>query len=128
MSLTKLSLAAIVVSSCVTGAFATSNTLEEAFKNGTVKGELKAYYFANKNASNDKDSLFSMGALIGYKTDSLYGFSLGLTAQGSSSPFADQGAKADYTSVWDEYGTGGSYVYRHTSCCNRWFSCQQRCL
>lgn len=87
-----------------TSVFASSNTLEEAFKHSEITGELKAYYFANKNDQGDKDSILTSGVSIGFKTDSLYGFSLGITAQGSSSPFADNGAKEDYNSHM--YGPG----------------------
>jgi len=103
MKLAKLSLAAIVVAGLASSSFA-ADTLADAFKNGSVNGELKAYYFANKDDSGDKDSLFTTGVLLGYKTASFYGLSLGLTFQGSSSPFADKGAKADYSGY--EYGSG----------------------
>ena len=42
--------------------------------------------------------------MLGYKTASFYGFSLGLTAQGSASPFADSDGKAYYNG--DMYGSG----------------------
>ena len=111
MKLAKLSLAAIVVAGLTSSSFA-ADTLADAFKNGKVNGELKAYYFANDGGDlnkggdrgGDKDSIFTTGILLGYKTAPLYGFTLGLTAQGSASPFADKGAKADYSSY--EYGSG----------------------
>jgi len=103
MKLAKLSLAAIVVAGLASSSFA-ADTLADAFKNGKVNGELKAYYFANENASNERDSIFSTGIMLGYKTAPLYGFTLGLTAQGSASPFADAGGKADYAG--DMWGSG----------------------
>jgi len=87
MKLAKLSLAAIVVAGLASSSFA-ADTLADAFKNGTVNGELKAYYFTNDNGTS-KEDIFSTGVMLGYKTASLYGFTLGLTAQGSASPFAD---------------------------------------
>ena len=103
MKLAKLSLAAIVVAGLASSSFA-ADTLADAFKNGKVNGELKAYYFANEDDTNDKDSIFTTGVMLGYKTAPLYGFTLGLTAQGSSSPFADAGGKADYDGHM--YGSG----------------------
>ena len=87
MKLAKLSLAAIVVAGLASSSFA-ADTLADAFKNGTVNGELKAYYFTNDNGQSNED-IFSTGVMLGYKTASLYGLSLGLTFQGSASPFAD---------------------------------------
>ncbi|WP_067174032.1 OprD family outer membrane porin [Sulfurospirillum sp. UCH001] len=103
MKLAKLSLAAIVVAGLTSSSFAADN-LADAFKNGKVSGELKAYYFSNKDDVGDKDSIFTTGVLLNYKTDTLYGFGLNLTAQGSSSPFADHGAKDDYK--YSMYGPG----------------------
>ena len=103
MKLAKLSLAAIIVAGLASSSFA-ADTLADAFKNGKVNGELKAYYFANENENNERDSIFSTGVMLGYKTAPLYGFTLGLTAQGSASPFADAGGKSDYNG--DMYGSG----------------------
>jgi imipenem/basic amino acid-specific outer membrane pore len=103
MKLAKLSLAAIVVAGLASSSFA-ADTLADAFKNGKVTGELKAYYFANENADNERDSIFTTGVLLNYKTATLYGFGLNLTAQGSASPFADKGGKEDYAGSM--YGTG----------------------
>ncbi|ATB68696.1 outer membrane porin, OprD family [Sulfurospirillum diekertiae] len=102
MKLAKLSLAAIVVAGLASSSFA-ADTLADAFKNGTVNGELKAYYFTNDNGKSSED-IFSTGVLLGYKTASLYGLSLGLTFQGSASPFADDGGKDRFNSSM--YGPG----------------------
>ena len=91
MKLAKLSLAAIVVAGLTTSSFA-ADSLEGAFKEGKVSGELKAYYFTKDNGTTDAD-IFTSGLTLGYKTGSLYGFSLGLTAQASASPFADVDGK-----------------------------------
>ncbi len=87
MKLAKLSLAAMVVAGLASSSFA-ADTLADAFKNGKVNGELKAYYFTNDNGTS-KEDIFSTGAMLGYKTAPLYGLTLGLTFQGSASPFAD---------------------------------------
>ena len=113
MKLAKLSLAAIVVAGLASSSFAASTTLEDAFKNGKVTGELKAYYFANENADNERDSIFTTGVLLNYKTDTLYGFGLNLTAQGSASPFADKGGKEDYAGSM--YGSGAQFSEAYLS-------------
>ena len=124
MKLAKLSLAAIVVAGLASSSFA-ADTLADAFKNGKVNGELKAYYFSEDrpdgagadgifgNADDTKsgrNDIFTTGVMLGYKTAPLYGLTLGLTFQGSASPFADKGAKgndgdtANFAS--DMYGSG----------------------
>jgi len=102
MKLAKLSLAAIVVAGLASSSFA-ADTLADAFKNGTVNGELKAYYFTNDDGKSNED-IFSTGVMLGYKTASLYGLSLGLTFQGSASPFADDAGKDRFNSSM--YGPG----------------------
>ena len=102
MKLAKLSLAAIVVAGLTSSSFA-ADTLADAFKNGKVNGELKAYYFGTNDGSNGQD-IFTTGVLLGYKTASLYGFTLGLTAQGSASPFASDSSKDTYDGSM--YGSG----------------------
>lgn len=104
MKLAKLSLVTMMVAGLASSSFA-ADTLADAFKNGSVKGELRAYYF-NKtdNSGNNRDDLLTTGILLNYKTDTLYGFGANFTAQGNSSPFASQDAKNRF--MGDEYGTG----------------------
>ena len=103
MKLAKLSLAAIVVAGLASSSFA-ADTLADAFKNGTVNGELKAYYFGTNDGDGNRQDIFTTGVLLGYKTASLYGFTLGVTAQGSASPFASEGSKGTYDGSM--YGSG----------------------
>ena len=122
MKLAKLSLAAIVVAGLASSSFA-ADTLADAFKNGKVNGELKAYYFSQDREASDhgtlnvtddtkagRNDIFTTGVMLGYKTAPLYGFTLGLTAQGSSSSFADKGAKGNdgdtANFAGDMYGSG----------------------
>jgi len=99
MKLAKLSLAAIVVAGLASSSFA-ADTLADAFKNGKVNGELKAYYFTTDDGTSDAD-IFSTGVMLSYKTAPLYGLTLGLTAQGSASPFVDADGKAAFDgSMW----------------------------
>ena len=102
MKLAKLSLAAIVVAGFASSSFA-ADTLADAFKNGKVNGELKAYYFGTNDGDKGQD-IFTTGVSLAYKTASFYGFTLGLTAQGSSSPFASEGSKDAYAGSM--YGPG----------------------
>ncbi|MBE0494766.1 MAG: outer membrane porin, OprD family [Campylobacterales bacterium] len=110
MKLVKLSVAAFVVTGLASSSFA-ADTLADAFKNGKVTGELKAWYFdrdtGNQNdgtlAKGDTD-IFSTGVMLGYVTDSLNGLSLGATFQGSHAPSANSDAKNLYGT--DMYGSG----------------------
>ncbi|ARU49770.1 OprD family outer membrane porin [Sulfurospirillum diekertiae] len=105
MRLAKLSLVAIVVAGLASSAFAASTTLEDAFKNGKVSGELRAYYFSKTDsAGNNREDLFTTGILLNYKTDTFYGLGANFTAQGNASPFATDADKVRFNS--DEYGTG----------------------
>ncbi len=117
MNLAKLSLAAIVVAGFTTSAFA-ADTLADAFKNGKVKGELRAWYFDKDteklNSSTSPTSVIHDAAktgsildtaiILSYVTDSLNGFTLGATMQSSYSPFADTEAKTAFKD--DMWGSG----------------------
>ena len=111
MKLAKLSLVAIVVAGLASSSFAASDTLADAFKNGKVNGELRAWYFdrdtGDKNTgaiAKGNEDLFSTGVMLGYVTDSLYGFSFGATFQGNYAPMASKDAKNLYGT--DMYGSG----------------------
>lgn len=117
MKLAKLSLAAITVAGLTSSSFA-ADTLADAFKNGKVNGELHAWYTDREGSSTANSAatakinsdLFSTGLVLGYTTDTLYGFSLGATFQSSYAPFADGAvgtagtAKDDFKA--DMYGSG----------------------
>ena len=111
MKLAKLSLAAMVVAGLATSSFA-ADTLADAFKNGKVKGELRAWYFDRdfKNAmgaaapSTGSADIFNTGLVLNYVTDQFFGFYMGATMQSSYAPFADADAKTLYRN--DMYGSG----------------------
>ena len=123
MKLAKLSLAAMVVAGLASSSFA-ADTLADAFKNGKVSGELRAWYFdregsatadpdktaANKGGKDINADIFNTGVVLGYVTDSFYGFKLGATFQSNYAAFADGSlteagtAKSDFKG--DEYGSG----------------------
>ena len=100
MKLAKLSLAAIAVVGLTTSSFA-ADTLADAFKNGKVKGDIKAYYF-DKDTGTTSADIFTTGLMVNYVTDSFNGFKMGATFQSSASPIADDEAKV-------LFGTGGSH-------------------
>ena len=102
MKLAKLSLAAMMVAGLASSSFA-ADTLADAFKNGSVKGEIKAYYFNNDNDTSRED-IFTTGLMLNYKTATLYGFGANFTFQGSSSPFSDNDGEARYQGSM--YGPG----------------------
>jgi len=112
MKLAKLSLAAMVVAGLASSSFA-ADTLADAFKNGKVSGELKAWYFDKSadNAASTKytnENLTNLAIELGYVTDSFYGFSLGATFQGSGNiGSAEKNAKTVFAN--DEYA-GGSVL------------------
>ena len=58
--------------------------LSDAFKNGKIKGELKSYYFQEKQSDTGSSSIFHNGGSINYLTGNYYGFNLGSTFQASS--------------------------------------------
>lgn len=110
MKLAKLSLVAMVVAGLASSSFA-ADTLADAFKNGKVTGELKAWYFDRDTGDQNTNTLakgnadlFSTGVMLSYVTDSLYGLSFGATFQGNYAPFADSDAKNLYGT--DMYGSG----------------------
>ena len=111
MKLAKLSLAAIVVAGLATSSFA-ADTLADAFKNGKVNGELRAWYWDRDTGDSNTPAIakkgdadiFNAGLILSYVTDSLYGFKLGATMQSNYAPFADEEAKNLY--IADEYGSG----------------------
>ncbi len=108
-------MAAITVAGLTANAFA-ADTLADAFKNGKASGILKAWYFdrdtsvANKtvyavaDAGKGNASILNTGLVLGYVTDSFYGFKLGATMQSNFAPFATDDAKNLYSK--DEYGSG----------------------
>lgn len=104
MKLAKLSLAAIVVAGLTTSSFG-ADTLADAFKNGKVSGELRAWYFdRNRDAAGESADIFNTGVRLTYVTSPLYGLSFGATLQSNFTPFADADAKTVYED--EMYGSG----------------------
>ncbi|WNY98131.1 OprD family outer membrane porin [Sulfurospirillum sp. 'SP'] len=114
MKLAKLSLAAMVVAGLASSSFA-ADTLADAFKNGKVNGELRAWYWdrdtnevaATTAAGKGNADIFNAAVILNYVTDSLYGFYFGATAASNYAPFADKEAKQLFSK--DEYGSGAVF-------------------
>lgn len=104
MKFAKLSLVAIGIVGLSVSSFA-ADTLADAFKEGKVSGELKAFYWnRDRNPSISSDSIFNTGVMLNYKTASLNGFSMNITGQSNHAAFANTNAKTQFG--WDEYGSG----------------------
>lgn len=91
-----------------TNSFA-AETFADAFKKGSINGELRAYYF-DRDGSPDNSTttanahIFTTGLILKYVTDDFYGFKAGATFQSSYSPFANNDAKSVFNG--DMYGSG----------------------
>lgn len=117
MKLVKISLAAVLVAGLSTGSFA-ADTLGDAFKNGKVSGELKAWYFdkdteklnsSTAPTSVVKDTaktgdILNTALILNYVTDTFYGFNVGATMQANAAPFVDEEGKTAYKD--DMWGSG----------------------
>jgi hypothetical protein len=88
----KIGMNALIFMGLATSTFA-ADTLEDAFKKGKVTGEIRAYYFERDTGTKDAN-IFATGLMLNYLTDSFKGFKLGATFQSSSTPLADDDAKA----------------------------------
>ncbi|AOO63830.1 OprD family outer membrane porin [Sulfurospirillum halorespirans] len=108
MQIAKLSLVAAMVLG-FSGSVYAADTLADAFKNGKVNGELKAWYWdrtkdvSGGTSSHNNENLINTAVVIKYVTDSFYGLKLGATFQGNSMPWAESGAKTEFK---DEAGAG----------------------
>lgn len=118
MKLVKFSLVAMVVAGLASSSFAASDTLADAFKNGKVSGELRAWYFDKDTEKLDSSSkptkvmkdtdktgdILNTVAILNYVTDTFYGLNLGTTMVASAAPFADAEGHTAYAS--DMWGSG----------------------
>lgn len=109
MRYSKLTVNALIVMGLTTSSFA-SDTLEDAFKQGKVTGEIRAYYFERDTGIKDANIL-ATGLMLNYVTDSFKGFKVGTTFQSSSTPFADEDAKALFIRDMWAQGAQLSEVY-----------------
>lgn len=80
----KLTLTSLVASACLFSNVYAADTLEEAFKNGKVKGEIRSYFFQEDFDATGRSSITHFGGFINYETASYYGLTTGATFQVSS--------------------------------------------
>lgn len=100
MKLLKLSLATIVAMG--TASYA-ADSLSDAFKEGKIQGELKAYYYDRDWASGTtatgtaiKGNIIDLGLKLDYETAAFYNFKVGVGFQSSNSPWANEDGKTAY--------------------------------
>ena len=102
MKLLTFSLAALMAMGTVSFA---SDTLADAFKNGTFKGELKAYYYDREVGTGAVEGdIITLGAKLDYETADFYGFKAGLGIQTSNTPWIDEDGKGTFKG--DMWGSG----------------------
>ena len=108
MQIAKLSLVAAMVLG-FSGSVYAADTLADAFKNGNMNGELKAWYWdrtkdvSGATSSHNNENLLNTAVVLKYVTDSFYGLKFGATFQGNSMPWAESSAKTEFR---DEAGSG----------------------
>lgn len=110
MKKVKLSLVIATLSCLSINTFAADN-LADMFKDGKIKGELKAYYFDRDTKTGDQVGILSTGVLLNYETASFKGFKIGTLFQSSASPFASADAKTEYKSDMMASGSQLSNAY-----------------
>jgi imipenem/basic amino acid-specific outer membrane pore len=104
MKLIKLSLAAMIAFG--TCAVASSDTVYDAFSNGKVSGELRAYFFDRNSMGSESQSIVAYGTALNYSTDSLYGLKATVGVQTSDSPWITKGSDTYTKFKGDMYGSG----------------------
>jgi len=115
MKLLKLSLATIMAMG--TASYA-ADSLPDAFKEGKIQGELKAYYYdrdwekgTTASGTAIKGNIIDLGVKLDYETASFYNFKAGVGFQSSNSPWADKDGKTAYgttpgAGAMDMWGSG----------------------
>jgi hypothetical protein len=61
-----------------------ADSIDDAFKNGKISGEVRSYYFQERQSDTGTSSIFNNGGYLNYLTGNYYGLSLGATLQVSS--------------------------------------------
>lgn len=79
----KLTLSTCAVACLFSNMYAETN-LEEAFKNGKFKGEVKSYFFQEDYNTTGRSSIIHYGGSLSYETAKFYGLTTGATMQVSS--------------------------------------------
>lgn len=96
-----------------------ANTLEEAFTNSKVSGELKAQYFDKQDPGDGKnDTISVVGGNLGIVTDSFYGFTAGATFQATQTVSRDIKGANNFLGTMDASGAVLSESYLTYSLAN----------
>ncbi len=103
MKITNLAIKALMVGAITSSLFG-GESLSDALRNGTFKGELKAIAYDVDKAAKGEESIITIGVMLNYVSSDFYGFSIGLRGQSSNSPWADDAEKNFYKA--DLYGPG----------------------
>lgn len=89
-----------------------ADTLQEAFANSKVSGEIKAQYFDKQSPVDGKnDTISVVGGNLNLKTGSYYGFGAGVTFQTSHVLDVDYAGTNDYLGFMDASGSVMSESY-----------------
>ncbi|MFK5880596.1 MAG: OprD family outer membrane porin [Sulfurospirillum sp.] len=103
MELKNLGLSVLAVAAFTTNVYS-ADSLKDAFSNGKFDGGFKAVVYDVDKAAKGKESITSLGVMLHYTTAPFYGFSIGLRAQSSNSPWTNDKEKKFYKA--DLYGPG----------------------
>lgn len=108
MQFSKLSLATAILIG-LSGSVSAADTLADAFKNGKVSGELKAWYWdqtVDTAGASSNVNIINTAIELGYITDTFSGLRMGVTFQGNATPLADADAKTAYK--YEEWASGST--------------------
>lgn len=108
MKFAKFSVVAAIVLG-FSGSVYAADTLADAFKQGKVSGELKAWYWdqtVDTAGASTNVNIINTAIELGYVTDAFYGLRMGVTFQGNATPFAEADAKTAYK--YEEWASGST--------------------
>lgn len=108
MKFAKLSVVAAMVLG-LSGSVYAADTLADAFKNGKVNGELKAWYWdqtVDTAGASTNVNIINTAIELGYMTDTFYGLKMGVTLQSNATPLAEADAKNVYK--YEQWASGST--------------------
>lgn len=104
MNFSRLSLVAMTAVMTLSSNSFAADTLADAFKNGSLTGEIRAFYF-DRDTGTRNENILATGLMLNYVTQNYEGLKAGITFQSSSTPFASDDAKSLF--VRDMWAQGG---------------------
>ena len=108
MKFAKFSVVAAIVLG-FSGSVYAADTLADAFKQGKVSGELKAWYWdqtVDTAGASTNANIINTAIELGYVTDTFYGLKMGVTFQSNATPFSDADAKEVYK--YEQWASGST--------------------